>query len=176
MNGFDFKILQSEIVTASRQALHEVAEAVKEDEIVAFALYSDEGAMTVCPSINTKSHLLKFKTENPKYSLDYKFSPAEWKFESVGAAGLFNAICEKASSEVLKEETDFSTFQEQLYETCCKALRQLRNDPGNLFDTKKLMLLFSVSDGDIDDRQIEVVKELNDSATADEFIAWVKGQ
>lgn len=49
----NFIQLQQKIEEASKKSFLEMYEQHKEEDIYAFALYSDEGAMTVCPSTNT---------------------------------------------------------------------------------------------------------------------------
>ncbi|MBS2030195.1 MAG: DUF4303 domain-containing protein [Deltaproteobacteria bacterium] len=46
----DFELLQTEIVATCRQAFRDIRVAHPNEEICAFALYSDDGAMTVCPA------------------------------------------------------------------------------------------------------------------------------
>lgn len=49
----DFEILREEIEKITKKAFIEMFENYGTDEIYGFCLYSDEGAMTVCPSTNT---------------------------------------------------------------------------------------------------------------------------
>ena len=49
----NFTELKNKIEIAAKQAFLEMFEKHGKDEIYAFALYNDEGAMTVCPSTNT---------------------------------------------------------------------------------------------------------------------------
>ena len=49
----DFDILKQQIETAAKNAFLEMYKKHGTEDIYSFALYSDEGAMTVCPSSNT---------------------------------------------------------------------------------------------------------------------------
>lgn len=170
---FDFDALKQEIITASLSALSEIIGQHPDERICAFALYSDEGAMTVCPAINTAEHLLKCQNEHPQYALDYKFSPAEWKCEAEGANKLFDVISEKVSVEVGKDDIKFATFRRNLFATCGQALVEVKQEitRTNLLNDP-ILLLFSVSDSDISRQQIQLTKALNDSITWSEFKKW----
>ena len=88
----NFTELKEQIKFATKQAFIEMCEKHKDERIYPFALYSDEGAMTVCPSTNTLDYLeTQENDEDFKY---YKFEPAEWKYEMVGADKLFDKISE----------------------------------------------------------------------------------
>ena len=49
----NFEAFKQEIEVATKKAFIEMFENYEAEEIYGFALYSDEGAMTVCPSTNT---------------------------------------------------------------------------------------------------------------------------
>lgn len=171
----DFNDLKNETVKASLIALDEVIKNFPEEKICAFALYSDDGAMTVCPSINTSKHLEKSQAENHKYLLDFKFSTAEWKYEAVGASDLFNEICRKVSDEISKDEVDFHAFKRKLFETCGEALIVIKKKIENIKEIDKdILLLFAVSDSDITEEQIKLASLLNTRKNFAEFEGWIK--
>ena len=69
----NFEALKQEIEVATKKAFIEMFENYGAEEIYGFALYSDEGAMTVCPSTNTLKHLMTVDQDDLTY---YTFEPA----------------------------------------------------------------------------------------------------
>lgn len=101
---FDFQALQDKIVAASVQAFKEVSARVEPEAVRAFALYSDEGAMTVCPAFATQRFFDELRDEDPDEALDYKYSTAEWPLEAEGAEDAFEDICTLVREHVLTLE------------------------------------------------------------------------
>jgi len=125
---FDFAQLERRIEDAARKAFPEVIERAGDETICAFALYSDDGAMTVCPAANTVEHVEHKDAKSPGNPDYYRFETAEWKYEAVGADDLFKGICDTVRNEVLEKEEDeawFEAFRKQLYETCERVLLKL---------------------------------------------------
>jgi Domain of unknown function (DUF4303) len=190
---FNFAALEVQVRKAARRAFKEVASAHPEDQLCAFALYSDDGAMTVCPSINTSQHLAAMQRKHPDEAMYYKFATPEWKYEATGAEAAFRAICEQVRTQALAFEgvteadaktlagvsplrmvpaaRGFGTFKRALFETCLRVLETLRRD--RLF--AGVMLVFAVSDTDSSARrELAMIKRLNDKAVVDEFRSWTK--
>lgn len=101
---FNFAALEIQVRKAGRRAFKEVAAAHPEEQLCAFALYSDDGAMTVCPSINTAQHLAAMQRQHPDEATYYKFATPEWKYEATGADAAFSAICLKVRTQALAFE------------------------------------------------------------------------
>ncbi|MXV37827.1 DUF4303 domain-containing protein [Flavobacteriaceae bacterium Ap0902] len=81
----NFQALQTKIEKATKRAFIEMFEKHADEGIYSFALYSDEGAMTVCPATNTLDFINNL-SEDEREDLPYcKFEPAEWKYEMIGA-------------------------------------------------------------------------------------------
>ena len=190
---FDFAALEVQIRKAARRAFKEVAAAHPEEELCAFALYSDDGGWTVCPSINTTQHLAARQRQYPDEAMYYKFAPAEWKYEAKGADAAFTAICLKLRTHALSLEgvskadaktlagvsplrprpapRGLATFKRELFETCMRVLESLRSDRSFAGVT----LVFAVSDTDPSVRsELAMIKRLNDKAVLDEFRSWTK--
>jgi len=190
---FNFDALEVQIRKAARRAFKEVASAHPEEHLCAFALYSDDGAMTVCPSINTTQHLAAMQRKHPHEAMYYKYAPPEWKYEATGAESAFRAICLKVRTQALAFEgvteadaktlagvspgrpvpapRGFATFKRALFETCLRVLESLRTD--RLF--AGVTLVFAVSDTDSSARsELAMIKRLNDKAVVDEFRSWTK--
>lgn len=172
----NFEIVKNEIEEATKKAFLEMFEKYGADTIYGFALYSDEGAMTVCPSTNTLKHLETVDQDDFMY---YKFEPAEWKYEMQGAEKEFNEISTQLREELDKNEDDddwFTDFQKQLYETCIGVLEKLKNE--NFFKKiigKDIFLNFTVSDYEFEKSELEViVTRLNDNEYKSEYLEWME--
>jgi hypothetical protein len=190
---FDFAALEVQVRKAARQAWKEVASAYPDEQLCAFALYSDDGAMTVCPSINTSQHLAAMQRKHPDDAMYYKFAPPEWKYEATGAMAAFSAICLKVRTQALSFQgvtaadaktligvspmppmpapRGLASFKRELFETCLRVLESLRTD--RLFEGATLV--FAVSDTDPSAKQeLAMMRRLNDKAVVDEFRRWTK--
>ncbi len=190
---FNFAALEVQLRKAARRAFKEVAAAHPDEQLCAFALYSDDGAMTVCPSINTTQHLAEMRRRHPDEAMFYKFATPEWKYEATGAQAAFRAICLKVRTQALAFEgvtaadaktlagvspmrvvptpRGFGTFKRALFETCLRVLESLRTD--RLF--AGVTLVFAVSDTDSSARrELAMIKRLNDKGVVDEFRSWTK--
>lgn len=173
---FDFPGLESKMEAAARKAFTEICNAHAAEEIYAFALYSDEGAMTVCPAANTLKHLVQQDQADLPY---YKFEPAEWKYEMEGADSEFDDISDALRTEVLKDHADeewFPSFREQLFTSCITVLEKLKEE--NFFHSvagRDIFLTFSVSGYDFPQNDLaEIISRLNTPAYSAEYLQWMK--
>lgn len=171
----EFDILKQKIERATRKAFTEMFEKHGSENIYSFALYSDGGAMTVCPSTNTLEYL---ENADPDDLAFYKFEPAEWKYEMRGADEEFNEICQQLCAEVNKNDDDdwFDEFQENLFETCIEVLEKLKNE--NFFKQitgREIFLHFTVFDLEFEAEEIKTtVNRLNDNHYKTEYLDWMK--
>ncbi len=172
----NFEVLKQEIEDATKKAFLEINDKHGDEEIYAFALYSDEDAITVCPSTNTLKHLSNADPEDIPY---YKFEPAEWKYEMKGADKEFSNISKQLYNEVVGrdiEEDVLSDFRKQLFDTCIDVLEKLKNE--NFFKQvvgKDIFLTFTVSDYDFDNDDLKnIVSRLNDNEYKTEYLNWMK--
>ena len=177
--SFDFDELRTKVEDATRNAFKEIVEKHKEEDIYAFALYSDEGAMTVCPSSNTQLYL-----NSIKYNDDlayYKFTPFEWKYEMQGADKEFDAISkilwdfhEEEDDDMTDEE--FDDFRMRLYNICIEVLAKLKNE--GFFKKvlgKDVFLTFEASEYEFEsDKLKETITALNDNEYKEEYFNWMK--
>ncbi len=145
---FDFAALRTRIIDASVRALAEVRRQHPGDPVCAFALYSDEGAMTVCPAMDLASARAARLAGDPDDAADAAFSPAEWALESVGAERAFNAICDEVGDHVSTHPEQFEAFRDALFETCLQALEVLR-DRAVFGRGADVLLQFAVSDAEL---------------------------
>jgi hypothetical protein len=176
----DFIELKSKIEIATRQAFLEMFEKHGKDKIYAFALYSDDGAMTVCPSTNTMKHLEQQDKDDLLYQ---KYEPAEWKYEMKGADKLFNeisAFCYDTVSVIEdNEETyeeEFEKFQNHLYETCIEVLEKLKSE--SFFKQivgEEILLLFTATEYEFSkEKRKEIITRLNDNEYKNEYLDWLE--
>jgi hypothetical protein len=172
---FDFQHLQQQLTQATQDAFRELLAAHRAEGLYSFALYSDEGALTVCPSANSLAHLAAQPLEDQVYA---KFEPAEWAYERRGAEAQFNELNRQLRTHVLTEELEeeaFEQFRQQLYATCVAVLDELRQQ--HFFDQaagREVFLLFSVSDSDTPAAELaQLVRQLNHNAYRDEYLAWL---
>lgn len=175
--SFDFNQFSDKLIQATRAAFIEIFEKHHLEGICAFALYSDEGAMTVCPSTNTLTYLAGRSGADAD---SYRFEPAEWKYEMVGADDRFDDLSQQLSEAVLAMEDDdeavFLAFRSQVYETCIRVLETLKQE--NFFDNvagRPVFLTFSVSDSDYDveERRV-IIARLNDTDYQKSHEAWLQ--
>ena len=186
MSNINFVELKSKIENATKQVFLEMFKKHGKEGICAFALYSDDGAWTVCPATNTIKHLEK---QPVKDDLIYKYGTEEWKYEGQGADELFGEICELCRNEVQemckgnivyhlkgKDKEDFEKFQSQLFEICIEVLEKLKSE--NFFKQivgEDILLLFNVSDYDFSkEKYSEIVTRLNDNEIKNECLDWIK--
>lgn len=171
----DFEILKQQIEKAAKKAFLEVYEKHGAEDIYSFALYSDEGAMTVCPAANTMK-----VTENTdgEEALYYKYEPAEWTYEMEGANEDFNEICSQLRTELYKHNDDeqwFKGFQSKLYSACIEVLEKLKNE--NFFTRitgKDVFLIFTVSDYEFEKKDLQnLIIRLNDNKYKSEYLNWM---
>lgn len=174
--AIDFQELRLQLTQATQAAFTEILAEHRAEGIYSFALYSDEGALTVCPAANSRAHL----AAQPSADLPYaKFEPAEWRYEGVGATAQFDATCRRLRAQVLDETLDgeaFDQFRQQLYATCIAVLADLQQQ--DFFDQaagQAVFLLFHVSDGDTSPEELaQLVRRLNPNAYGDEYLVWLR--
>ena len=172
-----FDLLKKKITIAARKAFTEMLEKHAEENIYAFALYSDEGAMTVCPSTNTMRHFSE--KANRSEAAYYKFSPAEWKYEMQGADSEFNEICDLLLQELEKISDDsgaFLQFRSRLFACCIKVLEALKNEKFfNQTAGNNIFLVFSVSDYEFETAELKnIIMRLNDDPYRSEYLDWIR--
>lgn len=171
----DFEVLKKQIEAATKKAFLEMYEKHGAENIYSFALYSDEGAMTVCPSSNTLETLQNIDQDDAVY---YKFEPAEWTYEMEGADQEFNEICTHLRTELVQYDEDdegFQKFQSKLYTSCVEVLEKLKNE--NFFKNtigKDIFLIFTVSDYEFEKQDLKnIIVRLNDNEYKSEYLDWM---
>lgn len=164
---FDFALLQTLVAHAARLAVDCVRRAHPEQHIDAFALVSDDSAMTIGCMANSREALAA-----SEYGEEMLWNPAEWAFDDGGA--YFDSayrLLLQAHRE-LPFDVDFATFRAGVFDACIAALAQL--DAERVFGTgaerDENLLLFEVSDSE----PLEgAMARLNPPAVVARFEAWM---
>ena len=164
---FDFALLHTLVADAARRAVAAVRRAHPDQHIDAFALVSDDSAMTIGCMANSREALAA-----SEYGEEMLWNPAEWAFDDGGA--YFDSACRlllQAHRE-LPFDVDFDTFRSGVFDACIAALAQL--DAEGVFGAgaqrEEFVLLFEVSDSE----PLEgVMARLNPPAVVARFEAWM---
>lgn len=174
--AFDFATLEATIIRACRAAFEDVAAAHPNEAVCAFALYSDEDAMTVCPSfdlVSRRDARLAKHADDPDV---YTFETAEWALEAFGARDAFRDICTTVRTHVMQlDDDDAASFKAQLFETCIRTLERLRAE-GAFDGYPGLLLRFTVSDTDVEAKdEVALMERLNGASPyVEQYRRWTK--
>ncbi|QSI32591.1 DUF4303 domain-containing protein [Variovorax sp. RKNM96] len=179
MNSFDFDTLRIQIREAARSAFGALRAQHPGERFYAMALYTDDGAMTVCPSANSEEAfqrmLLDGDFSDPADVAYARWGTAEWAYEALHAEQ-FDAPCERLRTHVstLGGGRAFGAFCSRLHDAMTQALAELDQEGffGTGADRQALTLFCSISDSDeaeaLEDRS---AKQLNPPAV---FAAFKK--
>ncbi len=173
--SFDFASLENEIASATRLAFADFAQAHPEEPPCAFALYSDDGAETVCPAFDVATRRAARIAKYPDDPAVYTFSTAEWAFEAF-AGNRFSAICRTVSADGAKLDAEqHAAFKESLFESCIRVLERLRTE-GAFAAYPNLLLMFTASDCDFETEfELRTMARLNgDSPWVEQHRRWSK--
>ncbi|PLY42450.1 hypothetical protein CSZ94_10860 [Janthinobacterium sp. ROICE36] len=164
---FDFALLQTLVADAARLAVDAMRRAHPGQQLNAFALVSDDSAMTIGPMANIREALAA-----SEYGEEMLWNPAEWAFDDGGAYfdSAYRLLLQ--AHRDLPFDVDFDTFRAGVFEACIAALMQLDAEGG--FGTGAQrdagVLLFEVSDS----AALEgAMARLNPPAVVARFEAWM---
>jgi hypothetical protein len=178
MPNVNFATLQQEIASAARQAFTEIRNDHPSERFYAFALYTDDSAMTVEPAANSEE-ALESTAEDYDESPDtgwLRWGTAEWAYESEGGDH-FNDVYDALNVENRYDKKDpkaFGAFKQNLFETMILALKSLDDEGffGTGKDREAVTLFCSVSDSDdAEDLEDQSAKRLNSKAVYRRFKA-----
>lgn len=166
--------LTQKIEEASRKCFLELRNKYGEANISGYALYSDASAMSVSPALNSVSHLEKKRTEDPSDFIYYKWSPGEWAHEFEGA-GFFQEVSKLLSEEAKNMETQdkLEDFKRTVYEACVQSLENLISEGLLVKSDDAYVIVFTISDSEDPEKEIEWIKRLNTESNSKEFSAWI---
>jgi hypothetical protein len=181
--AFDFETLGEKIEIAARLAFITICQRHGAEGIYGFALYSDDGAMTVCAAANALEHLENADLDDASY---YKFEPAEWKYEGSGfdeADELFADICTSVRTRVFAmeeehedDDSEFTVFRSQLFETCIGVLKKLTAE-GFFREVagRDVFVVFTATEYEFPKAEMrKIAAALNSNPFKDEYLAWMK--
>ena len=164
---FDFALLHTLVADAARRAFDCVRRAHPGQHIDAFALVSDDSAMTIGCMANSREALAA-----SEYGEEMLWNPAEWAFDDGGA--YFDSACRLLlqAHRDLPFDVDFDIFRSGVFDACIAALAQL--DAEGMFGSgaqrEEFVLLFEVSDSE----PVEgAMARLNPLAVVARFEAWM---
>ena len=156
--GVDFVRLREAVREGARKAFAEVRAAHPEERFYVFALYTDDGMMTIVPAANTEEGFNCKAGPDPEEANHYRWSTGEWAYEAVGddhfraASNLLNVPNRYPGED---DEGDqggpgFDAFKAQAIETMIAALRDLDEEGifGTGTDREHVTLFVSISDSD----------------------------
>jgi hypothetical protein len=177
MAEIDFSLLRIKVKEAAQQAFEMVRANHPNERFYAFALYSDDSAMTIMPTANSEEALLR-KAQAEEYlpiPSWLRWSTSEWSYEAEGDE-YFNAACDTINVEDRYDEMEsgaFEVFRDKVFLTMVQALADL--DATGFFgdgEARKVVTLFcSISDSeDAEHFENESVRQLNPTDVYEKFI------
>ena len=191
----DFQALRTATREAAEQAFAEVRGAHPDEHFYAFALYTDDGVMTVEPAANTEEGFRRKvgdgRETNPAQSNYYRWATAEWAYEAAGsehfqaAYDLLNVperydgdgaeeAEEEDPDEAFEEDERFVAFKKQVIETMVEALSRLDSEGffGSGGVREEVTLFVSISDSDAaQEVENDSARKLNPPAVYERFAA-----
>ncbi len=164
---FDFALLQTLVADAARLAVAAVRRAQPDQHIDAFALVSDDSAMTIACMANSREALAA-----SEYGEEMLWNPAEWAFDEGGAYfdSAYRLLLQ--AHRDLPFDVDFSTFRAGVFDACIAALARLDTEGilGTGAQRDESVLLFEVSDSE----PVEgALARLNPPAVVARYEAWM---
>ena len=164
---FDFALLQTLVAHAARLAVDAVRRTHPDQRIDAFALVSDDSAMTIGCMANSREALAA-----SEYGEEMLWNPAEWAFDEGGAYfdSAYRLLLQAHRN--LPFDVDFDSFRSGVFDACIAALAQL--DAEGVFGAgaqrEEFVLLFEVSESE----PVEgAMARLNPLAVVARFEAWM---
>ena len=142
---FDAPLLQTMLVTATRQAVAFVRAAHPDQHFNAWALLSDDSAMTISLLANSREALANAEDEDEMF-----WNPGEWQFDEGGAYfdSAYRLLLQ--AHRDLPFEVEFAQFRDAAFETCIAVLEQLATEGlfGTGLEREETLVLFEVSDSE----------------------------
>ena len=163
---FDAPLLQTLLVTATRQAVCALRAAHPGQHFNAYALQSDDSAMTISLLANSREALSTAEDED-----EMLWNPGEWRFDEGGA--YFDSayrLLLQAHRE-LPFTVEFEVFRASAFEACIAALELLAAEGlfGTGVEREETLVLFEVSDSEELDG---VLERLNTPAMVARLAEW----
>jgi len=171
----NFEQLKIDLEEACEKCFTALRAKYTNEMICGYALYSDAGAMSISPALNSKRHLEEVCSDDPGDAIYYKWSPGEWAYEFDGAE-FFEEISISLREEInkLDGQNQFSEFRANVYEACVASLEGLLNRGFFAQDSEDNIIVFTISDADEPENEIKWIKRLNGKKQSSEFAGWVR--
>lgn len=171
----NFDKLRSEIEEASKKCFSALKYKYSEDNICGYSLYSDSDAMSINPALNSKKHLDLMCADDPEDATYYRWSPAEWAYESEGTE-FFQEISRQLrdESKKIKNKDQFIIFKANVYEACVKSLENLISIGFLTSDSEEdRVVVFTISDSEAPEEEAQWIERLNKEELSREFSIWI---
>lgn len=162
---FDAPLLHTLLVDATRQAVGHLRAAHPGQHFNAWALLSDDSAMTISLLANSREALATAEDEDEMF-----WNPGEWQFDEGGAYfdSAYRLLLQ--AHRDLPFTVDFAKFRNSAFEACIAALELVAAEGlfGMGVEREETLVLFEVSDGEELDGVMErlngpaMVRRLND--------------
>jgi len=165
--------LTNKIIDAAKYSFLKLIDDHPNETIYAFIIYTDEDCYTILPAANSleklKEKVLESGNEGQINSAEYKWSSAEWAYESAYDEK-FSAIC-KILSEQAGKTGSFPDFKKNVHRCMIAALKRM--DEENFFGHRRENLMLYISSSDHDESikmENESAKQLNSKQKYDAFL------
>ncbi|MGS0943167.1 DUF4303 domain-containing protein [Pseudomonas luteola] len=143
------------------------------NEISGFALYSDSGAMSVQALGNSLSNLKRYIEEDGDDVEYYKWSVGEWDI-TIEQNKFFEFINSALATEPPQiSEAGFNDYRNTIFNACVNALSQLKTEGLFKETISEFCLVFSASDYENPEEEIQWISLLNEESKAREFSEWL---
>ncbi|HZN66471.1 MAG TPA: DUF4303 domain-containing protein, partial [Tepidisphaeraceae bacterium] len=134
--------LLKKVTDAARKAFTSLTKSHPDETFYAFALYTDESAMTIIPAATSEESIERrlggYGKLSPQSRKAMRWSTGEWAYESVGADREFDSICKTLAKGGYYDPDDDEAHRAHfsaVFETMVRALEAL--DKEGLFGKGK---------------------------------------
>lgn len=173
----DLSKFKDMVTQATGRAFNAICADHSGEEIYAFALYSDDGAMTVCPAANSEEALARTvrasESADPSELSYLRWGTGEWAYEFEGvdffddARAILNRLLESV------DESEFESFRDEVFEATVAALEAC--EAAGVFGVgagrNKITVFFTVSDSEGAEHWEEYsVRRVNPPEVAERFL------
>lgn len=152
-------------------SIEQLLKKYKPDQLAGLALYSDESAMTLVFSANTKKNLDEAKKNDPDDFTYYRWSPEEWKAEKFKDIEIQKISRLLLKNSAKQNEINFVKFRNTLFESSVESLKLARI---HFKELKHCIFVFNVSDFNQIETEINWIKKLNSKKDSLEFENWLR--
>lgn len=156
-------LLLEEVREGARAAFDEIREAHPNEQMVHFALYTDELAMTLGAVADSERSFAEAGATGQRC-----WNCEEWEYYG-GDAGLDIAYRIILAQHVGEAS---GSFQSTLFETCIRALADLQKQGSLTGGADEMLVLFAV-EGQVDE---DALRRLNSERTYQRFLEWREDQ